>query len=319
MIPTKALSRSLGGPGFQYAHAMSEASSSPLTRPREEGPSGAATLNQAVYDRLPPGYRDYWRYMAAPRFRMAAILEQLEDAQPRCVVDLGCGTGLLLSRVADRLPRARRVGIDIARRQVDVARRADPAASWHVLDLDAEAPEIPPSLREQADAIVAAELVEHLDHPERLLASARRLAAPGGRLILSTQSGPVRPTELSVGHRRHFTTGEMGELLRASGWSPIRVWNAGWPFHDLSKWWANRNPEGSMQRFGEQGYGWSERAVCWTLRQLFRLNSNRRGAQLFAVAAATESVTDPTVDTATATATVTADGEGKDEARADLP
>ena len=248
--------------------------------------SSAASLNEVVYDRLPPGYRDYWRYMAAPRFRMITILGLLEDFQPGRVLDLGCGTGLLLSQVGRRLPSAQRVGIDIATRQIEIARQADPTAQWHVLDLDSDSPDVPPGLKGAADAIVAAELVEHLDHPRRLLTSARRLAADGGRLILSTQSGPVRQTELGVGHRRHFTVEEMTDLLRASGWTPVRVWNAGWPFHDLSKWWANRDPDCSMQRFGEQGYGWSERFVCWTLRQLFRLNSNRRGAQLFGVAEA---------------------------------
>ncbi|MDA8019224.1 MAG: class I SAM-dependent methyltransferase [Thermoanaerobaculia bacterium] len=248
--------------------------------------SAAAALNEEVYDRLPRGYRDYWRFMAAPRFRMETILHLLGGSEPRCVVDLGCGTGLLLTKVAERLPHALRVGIDIAPRQLDIARAADPSASWHVVDLDTDAPVIPSELEGAANAIIAAELVEHLDHPKRLLTSARRLASTGCRLILSTQSGPVRHTELRVGHRRHFSTDEMSELLREAGWNPVRVWNAGWPFHDLSKWWANRNPEGSMQRFGEQGYGWSERAVCWTLRQLFRFNSNRRGAQLFAVAEA---------------------------------
>lgn len=252
--------------------------------------STAATLNEEVYDRLPRGYLDYWRYMAAPRFRRRVLLDQLEHLRrtgdAATVVDLGCGTGLFLSQVAEALPDARRVGVDIAPRQIEVARASDPSARWYVLDLDAPDPEVPAELESSADAIVASELVEHLDHPRRLLASARRLAAPGGRLILSTQSGPVRATERGVGHRRHFTADEMTQLLRDAGWTPVRVWNAGWPFHDLSKWWANRDPDGSMERFGERGYGWSERLVCWGLRQLFRLNSNRRGAQLFAVAEA---------------------------------
>lgn len=244
----------------------------------------AAALNEQVYDRVPQGHLDYWRFMAAPRVRMDTLLSLLGEASPRTVVDLGCGTGRLLAQLGEYMPKVRRVGVDIAARQIELARRSDPAAGWYVLDLDQESPDVPEELAGACDAIVAAELVEHLDHPQRLLRSARRLAAPGARLILSTQSGQVRETELRVGHRRHFSAAEMSELLDRSGWTPVRVWNTGWPFHDLSKWWANRDPENSMQRFGEDAYGWSERVVCWGLRQLFRFNSSRRGAQLFAVA-----------------------------------
>ena len=269
-----------------YAPKMTDGVSS--AQSASEVSTAAASLNEEIYDRVAPGYLDYWRYMAAPRFRMDTILRQLADFNPANVVDLGCATGLLLSRVRQARPDVRRIGIDIAPQQVEMARRADPEGEWHVLDLDADSPAIPAPLLGVADAVIAAEIVEHLDHPGRLLAAARSLAAPGGRLILSTQSGPMRETERRVGHTRHFTADEMDGLLWDSGWRPVRIWNAGWPFHDLSKWWANRNPDGSMDRFGEQAYGWSERFICWSLRQLFRLNSNRRGAQLFAVAEAAD-------------------------------
>ena len=76
----------------------------------------------------------------------------------------------------------------------------------------------------------------------------------------------------------------MREALRAAGWAPERVWNTGFPFHDLSKWYANRDPEGSMNRFAARPYGIKEDVICLLLRAAFRLNSRHRGAQLFAVA-----------------------------------
>jgi hypothetical protein len=39
-----------------------------------------------------------------------------------------------------------------------------------------------------------------------------------------------------------------------------------------------------MRNFGERPYGIKERLVSLTLRILFRFNSQRRGAQLFATA-----------------------------------
>ena len=43
----------------------------------------------------------------------------------------------------------------------------------------------------------------------------------------------------------------------------------------------NRDQQG---RFGDASYGWYENTVCFALRLAFRLNSQRRGAQLFAIA-----------------------------------
>ena len=73
-------------------------------------------------------------------------------------------------------------------------------------------------------------------------------------------------------------------LLEETGWEAAQVWNCGFPFHDLSKWYANLNPNASMKRFGLRAYGPLENAVALMLRLLFKLNSDSRGAQLFAVA-----------------------------------
>ena len=127
-------------------------------------------------------------------------------------------------------------------------------------------------------------MIEHVDDPAAFLRNAAALAAPGATLLLSTQSGPVHETERSVGHVRHFCRSTMETLLKQSGWEPVRVWNAGFPFHDLSKWWANRNPYASIQRFGNCRYGPFERAICAALRLAFLFNTHSRGAQLFVVA-----------------------------------
>jgi hypothetical protein len=87
-----------------------------------------------------------------------------------------------------------------------------------------------------------------------------------------------------VGHIRHFTAGDISELLAAAGWRPEKVWNGGFPFHDWSKKIANRNPDRMLARFGSGKYGWRERLACALLRAAFRFNSRRSGWQLFAVA-----------------------------------
>jgi SAM-dependent methyltransferase len=243
----------------------------------------AVEINREYYERSSPGRDDYWRKMAAPRSRVRVLLRALERLGPANVVDLGCGNGVLLREIRARHPDSRLCGIDLSREQIQENRRERSWADWQIADLDGsvqfEAP-----LVGGFDTVIASEVIEHLDRPDCLLRNAFALVRPGGHLLLTTQSGPVRETERRVGHRRHFSVREMHDLLTDAGWQSERVWNEGFPFHDLSKWYANRNPDVSMARFGQNAYGRREDLVCLALRLAFRLNSRRRGAQLFAIA-----------------------------------
>ena len=240
--------------------------------------------NREYYEALPPGREDYWRYMAAPRHRMARIKRLLARIAPSSVVDLGCGNGQLLSELHARWPHVRLAGVDLSAPRIEANRESIPEIEWICADLQQPVGGATAPLPQEFDTVIASEIIEHLDNPALLLSHARSFARQDGHLILSTQSGPVRETERRVGHVRHFTRGELWALLDGAGWTPLRAWNEGFPFHDLSKWWANRDPGGSMERFGSKAYGLRERAVCAALRAAFAFNSSRRGAQLFALA-----------------------------------
>jgi SAM-dependent methyltransferase len=242
--------------------------------------SGATSTNRDYYEAASAARDDYWRFMAAPRARVARILDLVRLAAPASLLDLGCGNGQLLDEIARAFPAMKLAGLDLAARQLAENGARAPRIEW--LQGDLSQPVAAPATFE---CITASEVIEHLDDPRALLANAHRLAGPGAHLIVSTQSGTVRETERRVGHVRHFTADDMTALLEAEGWTPLRVWNEGFPFHDLSKWWANRNPDASMARFGgAHRYGTAERALCFALRTAFRLNSRRRGAQLYALA-----------------------------------
>jgi len=243
----------------------------------------ATQRNLEYYGRSLEGQDDYWRFMAAPRFRVRTLVREAARTGAANLVDLGCGNGILLAEVARRLPGVELAGVDLSPALIERNRRERPEVSWHTLDLDRPGA-VPEELAGGFDVVVASEVIEHVERPEALLGNARSLAAPGATLLLTTQSGPMRETERRVGHVRHFSRTEMTCSLAAAGWRPVRVWNAGFPFHDLSKWWANRRPDATMERFGTHRYGAAERAVCAALRFAFHLNSRRRGAQLFAVA-----------------------------------
>jgi ubiquinone/menaquinone biosynthesis C-methylase UbiE len=245
----------------------------------------AAEVNHAFYDVAASGTNDYWRKMAAPRFRVRTVMNELRVRRPASVVDIGCGGGQLLDEVRHELPGARMIGVDLSEPQLSLNRQRMPDTRWIQVNVD-QPVKWADEDRERYDAATVVEVIEHVDHPDVLLSNTRALLAPGGFIVLSTQSGRVGETERRVGHRRHFTVADISTLLQGAGFRVDRVWNAGFPFHDFSKWYANLSPDASMGRFGSKPYGLSEDLVCLGLRVLFRFNSNRAGAQLFAVARA---------------------------------
>jgi len=98
------------------------------------------------------------------------------------IIDLGAGAG---DRLAALGPRFEIVGIDYGP-NVEIARRAFPAATWREHDLDAagELPLGPEHLR--GAVVVCANVIEHLLRPELLLENLRELHPSIEALVIST-------------------------------------------------------------------------------------------------------------------------------------
>jgi SAM-dependent methyltransferase len=72
------------------------------------------------------------------------------------------------------------------------------------------------------DLIVATDVIEHLDDDRLALAELGRVAAPGGRLVITVPAYAwlwSRHDE-SLHHKRRYTAARMRAQLEASGWRP---------------------------------------------------------------------------------------------------
>jgi 2-polyprenyl-3-methyl-5-hydroxy-6-metoxy-1,4-benzoquinol methylase len=238
-----------------------------------------ANANAEYYGTLTPGQEAYWSKMAAPRARVARILSLVLPLRPSSILDVGCGNGLLLRELSEATSATRVVGLDLSEARIKDNQARYPWGEFVACDVTARVPDVG-----RFNVITMSEIIEHVDDPARLLMAARTLLSPGGTVVITTQSGPVRETERRVGHVRHFSAEALSVLLREAGFNEVRVWNEGFPFHDLSKWYANRDPGASLDRFATRAYGIREELIALGLRVLFRLNSRHRGAQLYATA-----------------------------------
>lgn len=147
------------------------------TRDEAVDPTGGLLTFLDRYERLPDA--------VARRRRSYELLDLRPGAR---VVDVGCGAGTAVREAAAFVaPGGSAVGVDIQPALVEVAsaraaRAAVATAAFHVGS--AEALPLPDA---SVDAYRAERLYQHLPSPTRALAEARRVLAPGGRIVLVDQ------------------------------------------------------------------------------------------------------------------------------------
>jgi 2-polyprenyl-3-methyl-5-hydroxy-6-metoxy-1,4-benzoquinol methylase len=119
------------------------------------------------------------------------------------VIDLGCGSGYVTSRIAALGYEV--VGLDASEDGILLARDAYAGVRFEVASVYDD--DLPRAAGGPADAVVSLEVVEHLFYPRRLFTQARQLLRPGGRLFVSTPyHGYLKNLAISLlnGWDRHF-------------------------------------------------------------------------------------------------------------------
>jgi 2-polyprenyl-3-methyl-5-hydroxy-6-metoxy-1,4-benzoquinol methylase len=198
------------------------------------------------------------------------------------VIDLGCGQGDLLDTVARTCPNARLFGIELSAEGTEITRRKVPKADvWQrnlLADVDG-----PPSGFAGATHVVCCEVVEHVDHPVRLLTAGLRYAAAGAQVIVSCPAGPMNAFEQHIGHRRHHTRASLAAVLTDSGLVDVAVAARGWPFFNLYKLAGKLRGDQAIADAGNEPAG-AARLALRVFDVLFRLNPplRRFGWQLVA-------------------------------------
>jgi SAM-dependent methyltransferase len=169
----------------------------------------------------------------AQDFRRRLCLRLLAPHAPIArLLDIGSGLGQLIGEAHIRWPAAELLGVELSRAGVEVSRARHPAAMFEVVDLlktttpsDGHA--------DWATHAVCSEVLEHVDDPVALLVSARAWLAAGAVLVVTVPGGPISAFDRHIGHRRHFTPDDIGDILRSAGFDPLRCAGAGFPFFNL--------------------------------------------------------------------------------------
>jgi ubiquinone/menaquinone biosynthesis C-methylase UbiE len=131
------------------------------------------------YERLAPVYDRKWAFYIEATTR--ETLSRL-NLKPRTrILDVGCGTGALLSELARREPSAELVGIDPAPQMLAIARgRVPPAVSL----LEGWAEKLP-CQDESFDLVVSCNMLHYVREPAAALREMARVLRPGGHLAIT--------------------------------------------------------------------------------------------------------------------------------------
>lgn len=183
------------------------------------------SYHESLWEAVPAGLRPAHREL-----RLRFLLGEVAAGER--VLDVGCGEGWFASELLEG--GARVVGLDVAAEPLRRARERDPRLDdLRLIDVDGSWPVEDAS----CDVVWAGETIEHVADTAGWLSEARRVLAPGGRLLLSTPDhGRLRLLWLACSqrafaahcdplsdHLRFYTRAGLGRLLGEFGFREVSV------------------------------------------------------------------------------------------------
>lgn len=160
----------------------------------------------------------------------ALAARRLPRGEPLCVLDVACGTGLLLRRLRDRLPDAELFGVDASADMLAQARAAlGESPHTHLLQARVGAdPRADLSFSPQSfDLVICTNALHYFRDPVAVLRGLAQLLAPDGQLVLVDYARRSAPfpwplfawlvRHLDPGHVRAYTLEEVRELCQRAG------------------------------------------------------------------------------------------------------
>ncbi|MGI5979319.1 MAG: class I SAM-dependent methyltransferase [Oscillospiraceae bacterium] len=154
----------------------------------------------AFFDRLAPGWDEGCKHEDAVIER---ILDNVGLAAGQRVLDIGCGTGVMIPHYLAR-GAAEVVGVDISPKMLESARRKFPMPAVSFRNADAETCAFEPDF----DVCVVYNAFPHFPNPETLVENLARALRPGGTFTIAHGS-----SRMEIDRRHMESAGDVSRHL----------------------------------------------------------------------------------------------------------
>jgi ubiquinone/menaquinone biosynthesis C-methylase UbiE len=171
------------------------------------------------YSEAAKEYDRKWAFYveATTRETMARLPIRASDS----LLDVGCGTGALLTHVAAKYPSARLAGLDPVSAMLEIARRK---LSDRV-DLRVGWANALPWPDQSFDVVVSCNMFHYVTHPVEAVKEMERVLRPGGKIVITDWCDDYLACRvcnwyLRLANKAHYRTYRMAEcaaLLKAAG------------------------------------------------------------------------------------------------------
>lgn len=138
---------------------------------------------------------------------------------PRHVLEIGCGTGFVLSGIRSAFPSADLAGSEIFTAGLAFAAARVPSARFYQMD----ARRIP--FREEFDVIGAFDVIEHIAEDEAVLAEVAEALRPGGGVLITVPQHPAlwSAQDEHAFHVRRYVAADLRRKVEAAGLEVLRM------------------------------------------------------------------------------------------------
>jgi SAM-dependent methyltransferase len=230
--------------------------------------------NRKIYDEHWGEWLDMKRLGPASRWLRTLIADHVKTIRGSGdeianILDVGCGEGTITAELAVLFPQAKVRGIDFSKTGIDCAR-----ASYRKPNLEFQHDVDSNALTERYDMVTAFEVLEHADDWEGLLG--RMTDASRRYVMMSFPLGRMRSFEVHVGHLRNFRRGQVEHFMAQRDFTPVHVFQAGFPFYSPLYREACNVTDSASNRFTTGKYGVSQKLVATFIYALFRYASSKR-------------------------------------------
>lgn len=151
-----------------------------------------------------------------------------DQTKIKSALDVGCADGTLTNKIAQLLPKAKVVGVDVYMQALSLARKKYPRLSF----IKANAHNIPFE-KDSFDLVVCFETIEHVVDPLQVLRELRRVLKPEGQAVIVMDSGSLlfrivwwawekgKGRVWAGAHLHPFTHQELGATIERAGFKIV--------------------------------------------------------------------------------------------------